>query len=78
MIGLATSEAGAHNVAVIGRAQPRMKIKPVAASGDPSEDDFCGLIETIASDRDVDAFNRLFRYFAPKLKAYGIPVGCRT
>ena len=77
MIGLATSEAGAQNVAVIGRAQPRMKIKPVAASGDPSEDDFCGLIETIASDRDVDAFNRLFRYFAPKLKAYGIRSGVR-
>lgn len=75
MMGLATSEAGAHNVAVIGRSRPRVKIEAVAAGNDASEDDFCGLIETIASARDIDAFNRLFQFFAPRLKAYGIRSG---
>lgn len=75
MIGLATSEVGAHNVAVIGQPRPRVKIKAVAATNGASEEDFGGLIETIASARDIDAFNRLFQFFAPKLKAYGVRSG---
>lgn len=75
MIGLATSEAGAQNVVVIGRPQPRAKIKAAAAGNGATEDDFCRLIEIIASARDIDAFNRLFRFFAPRLKAYGIRSG---
>ena len=75
MIGLATSEAGAQDVMVIGRPQPRVRIQKIAHDDGASEDDFSGLIETIASARDIAAFNRLFQFFAPKLKAYGIRSG---
>lgn len=40
-----------------------------------TNDDLCGLVEAIAARRDRDAFARLFKHFAPRLKGFGIRRG---
>lgn len=44
---------------------------------DPSvtNDELCGLVEAIAARRDREAFSRLFKHFAPRLKGFGMRRG---
>jgi len=41
-----------------------------------SNDQFCELIEAIGKQKDRAAFADLFRYFAPRFKAYAMGIGC--
>lgn len=40
-----------------------------------TNEQLCQLVSAIAVDRDRDAFARLFRYFAPRLKGFGLRRG---
>ncbi|MEM6681324.1 MAG: sigma-70 family RNA polymerase sigma factor [Pseudomonadota bacterium] len=51
---------------------PRPALKPVDK---PTSDHLCGLVERIAETRDRQAFEDLYRHFAPRLKAYGMRAG---
>jgi len=69
MIGLVTADPVAQNVMVVGPSKPQSRAKITRDDADQG-DDFDDLIEAIAAEKDIDAFNRLFREFAPRLKAY--------
>jgi len=51
---------------------PRPALKPVDK---PTSDHLCSLVERIAETRDRQAFEDLYRHFAPRLKAYGMRAG---
>lgn len=40
-----------------------------------NNDELCGLVEAIAVHRDREAFSRLFKHFAPRLKGFGMRRG---
>lgn len=40
-----------------------------------TNDELCGLLEAVAARRDRDAFARLFKHFAPRLKGFGLRHG---
>lgn len=40
-----------------------------------TNDELCGLVEAIAARRDREAFSRLFKHFAPRLKGFGMRRG---
>ncbi|MBL8659952.1 MAG: sigma-70 family RNA polymerase sigma factor [Rhodospirillales bacterium] len=40
-----------------------------------TNEELCGLVESIAARRDRDAFAQLFRHFAPRLKGFGMRRG---
>lgn len=40
-----------------------------------TNEELCGLVEDVASRRDRDAFARLFKHFAPRLKGFGLRRG---
>lgn len=40
-----------------------------------TNEELCGLVEAVASRRDRDAFARLFKHFAPRLKGFGLRRG---
>jgi RNA polymerase sigma-70 factor (ECF subfamily) len=40
-----------------------------------TNEELCGLVEAVAARRDRDAFARLFRHFAPRLKGFGLRRG---
>jgi RNA polymerase sigma-70 factor (ECF subfamily) len=40
-----------------------------------TNEELCGLVEAIATNRDRDAFSRLFKHFAPRLKGFGLRRG---
>jgi RNA polymerase sigma-70 factor (ECF subfamily) len=40
-----------------------------------NNEQLCRLVGSVAADRDRDAFARLFRYFAPRLKGFGLRCG---
>jgi len=53
-----------------------MSNKPALTPVDkPTSDYLCGLVERIAESRDRQAFEDLYRHFAPRLKAYGMRAG---
>lgn len=53
---------------------PVMRLTP-AAVDQPTNDDLCALLEAVSVHRDRQAFARLFRHFAPRLKAFGMRQG---
>ena len=59
----------------------RQGIAPASAKADTrsglslTNDQLCRLVEAIAVDRDREAFASLFRYFAPRLKGFGLRRG---
>lgn len=40
-----------------------------------TNEELCGLVEAIATQRDREAFARLFKHFAPRLKGFGLRRG---
>lgn len=53
-----------------------MKQRPALKPADkPTSDYLCSLVERIAESRDREAFEALYRHFAPRLKAYGMRAG---
>jgi RNA polymerase sigma-70 factor (ECF subfamily) len=40
-----------------------------------TNEELCGLVEAVAARRDRDAFARLFKHFAPRLKGFGLRRG---
>lgn len=40
-----------------------------------TNEELCGLVEAVAVRRDREAFSRLFRHFAPRLKGFGLRRG---
>ncbi|MEO0411126.1 MAG: sigma-70 family RNA polymerase sigma factor [Pseudomonadota bacterium] len=53
-----------------------MKQRPALKPVDKLTSDYlCSLIERIAESRDREAFEALYRHFAPRLKAYGMRAG---
>jgi len=49
--------------------------KPVVAGRTLTNEQLCALVEAIAVSRDQQAFAELFRYFAPRLKGFGLKRG---
>ncbi len=66
--------------ATLGGWMPFMAVQtsvrnPVQRDAGLTNQELCGLVEAIAARRDRDAFARLFTYFAPKLKGFGMRRG---
>jgi RNA polymerase sigma-70 factor, ECF subfamily len=57
------------------RAKPTPAIKPVVAGRTLTNDQLCTLVAAVAVSRDRQAFSELFRYFAPRLKGFGLKRG---
>jgi len=51
-----------------------MRLTPATVE-QPTTDELCALLEAVAVHRDRQAFARLFKYFAPRLKAFGLRQG---
>lgn len=49
--------------------------KPGQRDAGLSNEELCRLVEAIAARRDRDAFAQLFKYFAPRLKGFGLRRG---
>ncbi len=57
-------------VAARALAAERLRREPTLTN-----EELCGLVEAVAARRDRDAFARLFRHFAPRLKGFGLRRG---
>ena len=66
--------------------EPRGHVAPILAARALAEfrmqrnrivnnDELCGLVEAVALHRDREAFSRLFKHFAPRLKGFGMRRG---
>jgi RNA polymerase sigma-70 factor (ECF subfamily) len=57
-------------VAARALAAERLRREPTLTN-----EELCGLVEAVAARRDRDAFARLFKHFAPRLKGFGLRRG---
>ncbi len=67
--GLMTGKFGPV-VAARALAAERLRREPTLTN-----EELCGLVEAVAARRDRDAFARLFKHFAPRLKGFGLRRG---
>lgn len=54
---------------------PALRTVRARAGAQVTNDELCRLVSAIAVDSDREAFARLFRYFAPRLKGFGLRRG---
>jgi RNA polymerase sigma-70 factor (ECF subfamily) len=73
-IGASRDSGGANGVVLMlaarALAREQMQRDPILTN-----DELCGLVEAVAVRRDREAFARLFKHFAPRLKGFGLRRG---